>query len=275
MNTYNASSFDFHRHLQHAFAHPAMNSSAKLGEDHDISGEGIYHSMLGRINPHLRDNGNDFGRGVRENYEKQSSPLAFPRPTAAQKIGKKVGDGICIPVSWCQFPRLQKETKKDMSKEDTRTNEQPINQSHHGDVGIATSPITTTPSLQIQGKIKIVSQIGATIREIFDIDESNHVLGKLLFGEERYFVEKKVLPAPPIPILNDSDNENDEFSAEDECVAVVRYKIVLTSEDCHGMSDFLLDGNVVEKDSSGKVVMGWISDRGRLAEDSYLILKEV
>ena len=89
------------------------------------------------------------------------------------------------------------------------------------------------------------------------------MIGKLSQGDERHFLEKRLLPAP----APDSSGEDED---DDDCVAVVRYKIVLDANDCSGCSH-----EFIERDSvSGKMV-GWISDRGRLAADPYFILKEL
>ena len=115
------------------------------------------------------------------------------------------------------------------------------------------------PTMKYPGRIKIISNKGATIREVFDIDNSKVVLGKLQAGDERYFIEKKTLPPPPISI-DDSDEESDD----DECVAVVRYKIALEPAD-------LTNG----QGASNEPMVGWISDRGRFADEPYLILKVI
>ena len=91
------------------------------------------------------------------------------------------------------------------------------------------------------------------------------MIGKLSQGDERYFIEQKMLPAPP------PDSEDDESDSDDEdCVAVVRYKIVLDEHDCIGCSH-----EFVERDTTSGKMVGWISDRGRLANDPYFILKEL
>merc|ERR1712194_627764 len=123
------------------------------------------------------------------------------------------------------------------------------------------SSISSRTSLKCQGKVQITSDKGATIREVCNIDESNYVIGKLYPGDERYFIEKKSLPPPPI-FLDGSDEESDE-----ECVAVVRYKILLKAADFCALDQ-------KKEEESGEVI-GWISDRGRLADDPYFILKEV
>lgn len=116
------------------------------------------------------------------------------------------------------------------------------------------------PPMKYPGRIRIISNKGATIREVFDIDNSKVVLGKLQAGDERYYIEKKTLPPPPISI-DDSDEESDD----DECVAVVRYKIALEA------TDLTNEG----QGESNEPMVGWISDRGRFADEPYLILKVI
>ena len=100
------------------------------------------------------------------------------------------------------------------------------------------------------GTIRIVSEKGATIREDYEIDNSQAILGKLRQHEQRAFVEKRWLPPPPLEGSIEEDKD-------DECVGVMRYRIVLTAEA-----------------SADACAFGWISDRGRLACDSYTILEE-
>ena len=86
-------------------------------------------------------------------------------------------------------------------------------------------------------------------------------------GDERYYLEKKILPPPPISLLDDSDKEHGsdyDDDDDDECVAVVRSKICLNDDDLAELHN----GGDNDK------FVGWISDRGRLANDPYLILRE-
>jgi hypothetical protein len=81
-------------------------------------------------------------------------------------------------------------------------------------------------------------------------------LGRLGQHERRSYVEKKWLAEPP----PEDDEEEDE-----ECVGVMRYKITLSAEDRQKLA------------SNGLALyeFGWISDRGRLVSDPYVICKEV
>ena len=139
--------------------------------------------------------------------------------------------------------------------------------------GVISSPTPKT-STKYQGVIRIESDRGATIREVFDIEKSNVVLGKLNMGDERYYLEKKILPPPPISLLAESDDEYE--SDDDECVAVVRYKICLNVDDLASQRQLEQSGsNRGSSENDSSELVGWISDRGRLANDPYLILREL
>jgi hypothetical protein len=130
---------------------------------------------------------------------------------------------------------------------------------------------------QTIGKIRIEPGQQATIRELYDIDKSTIIIGTLPSGIERYYYEKKTLPPPPISLLDEDDEEE-----EDECVAVVRYKVALLPVD-------ILDNNTATTTTTSFIdknndnnnseieypLVGWISDRGRFADDPYLILREI
>lgn len=182
--------------------------------------------------------------------------------------------GMSIPLSWCQFPGSQTEQNnntniKAASPIVTDVTNNQIDSVTNNELATEDDDdvVVSSPSLlQYQGRIRISSEKGATIREVFDIDESDYVIGKLNQGDERYFIEKRTLPAPP----PDSDDDDDESDDED-CVAVVRYKIVLNEQhDCIECSH-----EFIERDSTSGKMVGWISDRGRLANDPYFILKEL
>jgi hypothetical protein len=129
------------------------------------------------------------------------------------------------------------------------------------------------------GKIRIEPGQRATIRELYDIDKSNIIIGTLHAGTERYYYEKRTLPPPPISLLD--DNEDDE--EEDECVAVVRYKVALLHVDIIDRTITICSSTTTsfiskDNDSNSEVeypLVGWISDRGRFADDPYLILREI
>lgn len=130
------------------------------------------------------------------------------------------------------------------------------------------TPPTTSP-LKCQGKIRIESDRGATIREVYDIEKSAGVIGKLNIGDERFYLEKKILSPPPISLLDASDDECDSDYDDEECVAVVRYKICLHDADLDASQGRLVHGG------NNIPLVGWISDRGRIANDPYLILREM
>jgi len=289
---------DFKQELERAFEcnrnHTDSNQSKNY---HDVFPQKeIYHSLVGRI---------DFSGTV----DSDEHSIAFPQFRSSccveatpkenlnhmilqhLNLSRKTEHGMRIPSSWYQFPseRLRspspemapaKKCDNDGQPAKIYIEEQPAKnpqlletysvycdddgQSSKQNEKEASSRASKSPpsSLKCQGKIQITSDNGATIREVCDIDKSNHVIGKLYEGDERYFIEKKILPPPPISLIDESDVESDE-----ECVAVVRYKIVLKPADCGASGQ--LAGKV-----SGELV-GWISDRGRLADEPYLILREV
>eukprot|EP00957_Ditylum_brightwellii_P118401 9030552-Ditylum_brightwellii.AAC.1 len=119
---------------------------------------------------------------------------------------------------------------------------------------------------KILGTVKIVAEQGATIREEYDIDESDFVLGKLVLGDIREFIEEMWLPPPP----PDEDDDSDD----DECIGVMRYRIRLAAKD---VSNFRSTCSIDEwHEATGKIeenkyFYGWISDRGRLASEKYMI----
>ena len=300
MTRYNASSAEFKLELERAF------ECTKSKDQQDPHAQnGIYHSLVGRIDPVGVTN---------DSVEKQY--IAFPRGRSSCRenntedperstifqhlnLKRKTEHGMCMPSSWYQFPipKPHKATiqgKVSMANAKVDVTDHPAEkmppcnfdndiQSAEASESMATEPplpqkvaVTSDgkkqpcvqsiqfpppPPQKYLGKIRIESKNGATIREVFDIDKSNYVIGNLSKGEERYFIEKKTLPPPPISV----DGSDDE--SEDECVSVVRYLLVLTPADCK-------TGHSAEEDESGQMV-GWISDRGRLADDSYLILREV
>jgi len=256
--------------LERAFASSSY-SLASSTENFDTTDKNnvFYHDLIGRIGPpDIGDNN-------------VALSIAFPRCDTSDNINARVEGqristsvqtinlkrqtcyGMSIPMSWCQFPGPKSEQSS------TKTNVASpflIDATDQIDtVSKEEEDVVSSTSLQYQGRIIIASDKGATIREVFDIDESDYVIGKLSEGDKRYFIEKKMLPAPP------PDSDDDESDSDDEdCVAVVRYKIVLNEHDCIGCSH-----EFVERDTTSGKMVGWISDRGRLANDPYFILKEL
>lgn len=220
--------------------------------------------------------------------------VAFPLPHCAERaekndkddclvipfdLEKPTGNGTRIPISVCQFPGTNEvetheqigaacnQIMSNVQEEDTlqeasgiakleRSSRDNVVDKECNSEGIINE--SRDEHKNYQGKIRIESSIGASIREVFDIDNSRHVIGKLKYGDERYYLEKRMLPPPPISV-DDSDDE--------ECVSVMRYKIVLNEPADN-------TGGFTERDESGRLV-GWISDRGRLANDTYKILREI
>ncbi|KAL3806843.1 hypothetical protein ACHAXA_008231 [Cyclostephanos tholiformis] len=228
---------------------------------------------------------------------------------------RKTGHGMRLPMSWYRFPQSPQimrsssstgtdsvkmhrigvrgsskvvfdDTKKsaEAPTDDDRENSEvgpakylppidapPIDRGENGPVAVrdARERSTSLPDKYL-GKIRIEPGRQATIREVFDIDKSNVVIGTLREGEERYFIRRRTLPPPP-----QSDNDDDD----DECVAVVRYEIALEPADWSasrgGRHDGFCDDGITVETCDGKPMAGWISDRGRLADDSYLILREI
>lgn len=230
---------------------------------------------------------------VRASEKDSKLSLAFPLSRFTEKDQRKdeyssvlcdafkipIENGMRIPLSFCQFPssKPQSETKiqsKNINEnvvisgpskgtmdqvamtnqyEQKPRNELTENNEYNSNDRERLKNINEQAKYS---KIRIEATIGASIREAFDIDLSEQVIGKLKYGDERYYLEKKMLPPPPIS----------EEDCDDECVAVMRYKILLEEgDDTRG---------VAERDDRNRVV-GWISDRGRLADEPYKIVREV
>ena len=333
----------FQSKLERAFAYNAKGGNCPRDKDNQQyrveSRNAIYHSLVGRIDPHSKS------CPVDNNMMGEHASIAFPSCSAKSNLDeannthkndsikrydpfqhlnlrRRTEFGMIVPLSWYQFPVSSTTSKnKPVSNEGGElTNASEGGQSAINDViedrqlaqkvsstedlpaadcqgeEAETSPeykmaehthaqkhpsheqVNTENSVQsiqhraaiqqihFQGKFKILSHKGATIREVFDIDNSNHVLGKLHMGDIRYYLEKKTLLPPPI-CLDGSDDEEED--SDDECVAVVRYKIVLEPSDCVGGESI---EQFAERLPTGQMV-GWISDRSRLADDPFLILK--
>eukprot|EP00985_Skeletonema_marinoi_P034874 scaffold45081_cov117-Skeletonema_marinoi.AAC.1 len=222
----------------------------------------FYHDLIGRIGPlDIGDNNVALSIAFPRCDTSDNSNARVEGPSIStsiqtMKLTRQTCYGMSLPLSWCQFPGPQSE------QSNTKTNaaspsaidvtDQIDSVSKELVIEEEEEDVISTPSLQYQGRIIIASDKGATIREVFDIDESDYVIGKLSQGDERYFIEKKMLPAPP------PDSDDDESDSDDEdCVAVVRYKIVLNEHDCIGCSH-----EFVERDTTSGKMVGWISDRG-------------
>ncbi|KAL7551936.1 hypothetical protein ACHAWF_015159 [Thalassiosira exigua] len=267
---------------------------------------GIHHKLVGRIDPHpigsAANLANAIGRHNIRFPEIRSSFVAYSHERPEYMLfghlnfARKTNLGMRIPSSWYEFPcqpsgdipfpeGCKSNDNEGFARKRLKMNETqpsfndsaPTTKTFEGDNFAETNdvePTTLTPKLdenkhstrqelmqtenplKYLGKIRIVSDKGATIREAYDIDQSEFVVGKLHENDERHFVEKRTLLPPPISLLDGSDEES-----EDECVAVVRYKIVLRPSDC--------------QENGPSQTVGWISDRGRLADEPYLILREV
>lgn len=240
----------------------------------------FYHNVIGRIGPPCSSGGDNGTFSIafpRINTTTDTIKNArvegqsFSLPSQRTNLKRQTCFGMNIPLSCCQFPGSHSEQNNHRTKTNTDSptaTDVTINQIDNAtsnEQATEKDDVISMPSLlQYQGIIRITSDKGATIREMFDIDESEYVVGKLYQGDERYFIEKRTLPAPP------PDSDDDESDDED-CVAVVRYKIVLNEQqDCVGCSH-----EFIERDSTSGKMVAWISDRGRLAKDPYFILKEL
>lgn len=291
------SSSDFKQELERAFKYQKNNKQTNKHRDFSAR-NGIYHGLLGRIDPSTNPGSDEHAIAFPPCEHSSSCRDATPEDITSLhllNLKSKTGHGMQIPSSWYRFPFPKKlpvncydgqpietaaedppteypppsrnETNyRDGDRQFSKKNETKLSaKKRHVSCDDDRKSLPTNnsrpSSLKCQGKVQIISDEGATIREVWDIDKSSCVIGKLYSGDERYFIEKKILPPPPI-LLDGSDDESDE-----ECVAVVRYKIVLKSADCCAS-----DQN--KEEEPGEVV-GWISDRGRLADDPYFILQEV
>ena len=301
----------FQRHLERSFEcnmKYADNTSSRPNISQMDDQNAVHHNILGRIDPpSVVDTS---ATRLRPEEDSDVPSFAFPQCKSSLlqqhlrneycKFGlsqhsnrqRRSGHGLCLPSSWYRFPTASKiqstysETDSvhhvnvgenngttELEQESTANSDE----RQHIDMitkqpptplprSKVSTPPTKSSAFKYRGKIRIDTDRGATIREVFDIEKSNVVIGKLNLGDERYYLEKKILPPPPISLLDESDDdEHDEsdYDDDDECVAVVRYKICLN------------DSDLDESQSGDNPLVGWISDRGRLANDPYLILREI
>lgn len=277
-----------------------IDAKFRLNKNQPDDNNAVYHNVLGRINPPSVVDSSATTRHRCESITDELPSFAFPpyKSSSLQHESindsrfmisqhrndqRKTGHGLCLPSSWYCFPKcskiqelppsLEKKSVKHSidergykRKNECYNEEQNIEMNKKEPSILSRCKLSASPSnppRKCQGKIRIESERGATIREVFDIEKSNFVIGKLNLGDERYYLEKKVLPPPPISLLDESDHENESDYDDDECVAVVRYKICLNPVD------------LAELQCGDNPLVGWISDRGRLANDPYLILREI
>eukprot|EP00978_Attheya_sp_CCMP212_P027020 scaffold90036_cov55-Attheya_sp.AAC.3 len=221
-------------------------SSSSMGaqdSSHDNTPEsslrGWHHPILGEIAFPSVTRPTDARSKNRPRKRSCDDRLPFPK-SALGEITKRstkvntrfhLGDGMNIPFHHLAFPNPTATTTQRSFQH-------------------ATSPPVAAPTqTNVLGKLRIVAERGATIRECFDMDESERQLGKLQTGDVRYFVEKRLLPPPP-----------DEEDCSD-IVNVNRYKIFLQD-----------DSTGTGRTDQG---FGWISDRARYADDMFQIAQEV
>ena len=215
-------------------------------DDDHVQGGNIYnngrvhHSILGTVDLlHRQRSSSQISNGAHFGY----FPLAFPKIDAADNIkvndndSYRRGDGVLVASDCLSLPVVCS----------LRNNGNGLSQWH-------------------VKYIKIVSQYGATIRTLYEIDDNHDAslaIGKLNFGEIRAIVESKWLDPPEADMSGDGIEYDDE-----KLVGVVRYKVRLFSSDIYKIND-------AEKTSSGsgkgKGLFGWISDRSRLEDDPFVI----
>ncbi|KAL7474829.1 hypothetical protein ACHAW6_000781 [Cyclotella cf. meneghiniana] len=267
MERYNASNPEFVSAVNVAFPY-RIQRRKRHAEFLDTSkrGNAFCHTLVGCIDFSA------FGGCYRSKDAGWGISLAFPLSTSTEKDDTSAspcfglprldefmtpthntdtGNGQRIPLSFCRFPSSDKLVA--VLKQNSNQSALELSPS----VSAEQKNKHQLHKVRCQGRVRIEASIGASIREVYDIDKSKHVLGKLQHGDKRHFVAKTVLPPPPMT-LDDSE--------EDECISVVRYKILLEPGDT--------TSSFAPRDELGRVI-GWISDRGRLADDSYLILKEI
>jgi hypothetical protein len=219
----------------------SSSSTGPQDSSHDNTPEsslrGWHHPILGEIAFPSVTRPTDARSKNRTRKRSCYDCLPFPKSVLGEitKRSTKVntrfhlGDGMNIPFHHLAFPNPTA-TKRSVQH--------------------ATCPPVAAPTqTNVLGKLRIVAERGATIRECFDMDESERQLGILQKGDMRYFVEKRLLPPPP-----------DEEDCSD-IVNVNRYKI------------FLQDDST----GSGRTDkgFGWISDRARYVDDMFQIAQEV
>ena len=293
----------FERDLERAFGNGRPNNEDTEDRKKSTARNGINHPLVGRIDPHpICDSATDEDRAdefsiafprCKNSCRQEANPSRGDSKDAFAQhfnISRKTGHGMRLPWSWYRFPpskmpsssltgtvsvkgwvsaRRSAEVDDDsLSAGNPQQMEvSPVNRGDDGPIAEENAKKQSTiPPNKYLGMIRIEPGRHATIREVFDIDKSNVVIGTLREGEERYFIRRRTLPPPPIG--NDDD--------DDECVAVVRYKIALGPADCSasgGRRNGGRDGLTTGFDE--RPTVGWISDRGRLADDSYLILREI
>ena len=229
-----------------------------------------------------RDNVSTAGIEFRKSLGINEDVVTFPsidaalrekkREKSATKSHYQLGDGLRVPLLALEFPKSdpvetagqvaagqQVDVAKGGPTRSDSVNNHPAKQA--ADIAAPSNTETNPPTSTSNGlgSIQIISERGATIRNLYDLDEAEISLGRLAQHERRPYVEKKWLPEPP-PEDYDDDEEGD-----DECVGVFRYKIILSPED----RQKLVPNGLAHYE------FGWISDRGRLASDPYVICKEL
>ena len=212
-----------------------QNSARNYCND-GIQGENVnvsaHHPILESVDLRHRSSGEHSG----------NFPLAFPNLNVADNIEcndlYRRGDGTSVSSTCLSLPGVS------IMINDAKD---PSQSQHHSKY------------------IKIVSQLGATIRTHCEIDENNDEsmrIGKLRLGAIRPIMESKYLDPPPIIL----DMAEDDREYDEKLVDVIRYKVRLLPSDISQNND--LKGKDFEMDHYRS---GWISDRSRLEDDPYAI----
>jgi len=207
------------------------------------------HPKIDVVNNQFYSTSQPTSAGVRINGVSQSINTINNSIQKRSSNSYFMGDGVRIPLQLTSFPDYKISYERSPVREKTS----------EYDCNVSSKNCTTTCSPRINlktivpqtGKLRVISSNGATIRTLFKIDDAMNStsIGNLKKGSVREFVQAQWL-SPPLCI--DSD--------EEECVGVFRYQIQLLPQDiAHN-----LKWNV-------KQHLGWISDRGRLADDPYII----
>ena len=219
-----------------------------------------------------RGNGATAGIEFRKSLGINEDEVCFPstdaalrkmkREKSATKSHYQLGDGLRVPLLALEFPKTDPtETAGQVAavQQVDAAKGGPNSVNNHtkkqaANIAAPSSTGTNLPTSNGLGYIQIISERGATIRDLYEIDEAEISLGRLAQHERRRYVEKKWLPELPPEDYDD-----------DQCVGVFRYKIILSVEDRRKLAP----------NGLANYEFGWISDRGRLASDPYVISKEL
>ena len=252
---------------------------------HPILGKMIIPAIVsdpGKSSRKSDSRGNDATAGIefRKSLGINEGMVTFPstdaalrtkeREKSATKSHYQLGDGLRVPLLALEFPKTdpietagqgaaaqQVDVPNGGPNRSNSVNNHTAKQA--ANFAAPSNTGTNLPTSNRLGSIEIISERGATVRNLYDLDEAEISLGRLAQHERRPYVEKKWLPEPP------SEDYYDDEEEDDKCVGVFRYKIILSSED----RQKLVPNGLAHYE------FGWISDRGRLECDPYVICKEL